>query len=234
MELAENNLTIYHKIQNLKGKLQFIKFINNPTDTEGIFKMTQAFQNSATPEMIERVLSSAIKESKMTEDFEIKRWYKVPKMKELAKYPVGTFGYEAAAFFKKNNLDEELFPKADFSSFPAYVTSRVYQTHDFWHILTGYSIDLMDELALQGFAIGQYRQPLSLLIVAGGIIHLIQKQPEKSHEILNSIIEGYARGQQAAFLLDKNIFEWLDKPLDEVRAHFKIVPRGSPIKLAAG
>jgi len=234
MEYAEKDLSIYHKLEKLKGQWQFIKFINNPLDTKGIFKMTRSFQNSAPPEMIDRVLSPAVKNSGLPQDFEDHRWYHIPKMKDLAQYPEGTFGYEAAAFFKKNNLDENLFPKADFSSFPAYVTSRVYQSHDFWHILTGYSIELIDELALQAFAVGQYRQPLSLLIIAGGIIHILQKHPEKSAEIMNALFEGYLRGQQAEFLIDKNIFEWLDKPLEEVRAHFKIPARGTSIQLKAG
>lgn len=229
MEFTVSNLNIYQKLQDFKAKLHFINFINNPTNTEGIFKMTQSFQNSAPKELIERVMSPVLEKSQLREDFEAKRWYPHPNMKILSQYAPETFGFHVADFFEKNNLDENLFPKADYSSIPNYITSRVYQTHDFWHVLTGYSVKLMDELALQAFAIGQYRQPLSLLIIAGGIIHLLQKHPDKSTEIMNSIFEGYERGQQSEFLLDKNIFQYLDQPIVDVQSHFKIYPRGQSL-----
>ena len=222
MTAATQNLNLSQKLSNLMGTMHFIKFINNPLKTETIFEMTDSFQKASPPEMVEKIIQPLLKNSTLASDYQNKIWYSHPDMKTLSQYPEGSFGKCVAEFFDKNNLDENLFPKANYSSLIDYITSRVYQTHDFWHVLTGYSIELEDELALQAFAIGQYQQPINLTIIAGGIIHILQHHPERTHKIMTSITEGYQRGLNAEFLLDKNIFAYLDKPINEVREHFKI------------
>lgn len=222
MNAVTQNLNLSQKFSNLMGTMHFIKFINNPSKTETIFDMADSFQKASPPEMVEKLIQPLLKNSSMAADYENKVWYSHPNMKTLSEYEEGTFGKHVADFFAKNNLDENLFPKANYDSLVDYITSRIYQTHDFWHILTDYSVGLEDELALQAFAIGQYQQPINLTIIAGGIIHILQHHPERTFEIMNSITEGYQRGLQSEFLLDKNIFDYLDKPICKVREHFKI------------
>ena len=220
--LPHMNLNIFQWLQDIKAKYHFVKFIKNPTDTHSIFKMAKSFQYATPEEMVMHVMKPALSGNLLQSDFENRVWYKHPKMAELKKYPEGSFGRETALFFEKHNLDENLFPKADFGNIVDYVTSRIYQTHDFWHVLTGYSVELEDELALQSFAIGQYQQPISLTIIAGGIIHILQKHPERTIDIMNSLTKGYERGQKAKFLLDINIFDYLDKQLKDVRREFNL------------
>ncbi len=74
MELGGNNLNMYQKLQDVKAKLHFINFINNPTDTESIFKMTKSFQNAAPPELIEKVMAPVFEKSQLKDDYELKRW----------------------------------------------------------------------------------------------------------------------------------------------------------------
>lgn len=228
MQLAALNMpsrNLPQKFLNMKAHLHFLKFIQKPTDTGSIFKMTQAFQKAAPPEMVTTLIQPLLANSSLEKDYQNRVWYSHPSIAELGGYPEGSFGKAVSNFFIKNNLDENLFPKADFSSLVNYITSRVYQTHDFWHILTSYSVGLEDELALQAFGVGQYKQPISLTIIAGGIIHILQKTPERSFEIMNAITEGYQRGLEARLLLDINIFEYLNQPLEQVQERLRIRPR---------
>jgi ubiquinone biosynthesis protein Coq4 len=226
METIERHLTVSQHFANLKAKYHFMQFIKNPTDTVSIFRMAKSFQNSASDELVKRVMQPLLDNSRLVADYEAGLWFKHPDMKTLSTYPEGSFGRATADFFAANNLDENLFPEADFSSVVNYITSRVYQTHDFWHVLTGYSVGLEDEMALQAFGVGQYKQPISLTIIAGGIIHILQKHPERTFELMTAITEGYERGLKAKLLLDVNIFEYLDRPLEEVRDRLGIPPRG--------
>lgn len=226
MESIERRFTVSQQFANLKAKYHFLQFINNPTDTESIFRMTKSFQNSASEDLVKRVMQPLIENSHLRADYEARIWHEHPDMKTLATYPSGSFGRATADFFAANNLDENLFPAPDFSSEVNYITSRVYQTHDFWHVLTGYSVGLEDEMALQAFGVGQYKQPISMTIIAGGIIHILQKHPERTFELMNAITEGYERGLKAQLLLDVNIFAYLDCPLEEVRAMLGIPPLG--------
>jgi ubiquinone biosynthesis protein COQ4 len=222
MNTVTQNLNLSQKFSNLMGTMHFIKFINNPAKTETIFDMADSFQKASPPEMVEKIIQPLLKNSTLAADYENRVWYSHPNMKTLSQYPEGSFGKHVADFFEKNNLDENLFPRANYNSLVDYITSRIYQTHDFWHVLTDYSIGLEDELALQAYAIGQYQQPINLTIIAGGIIHILQHHPEKTFEIMNSLTEGYQRGLKSEFLLDKNIFAYLDRPINEVREIFKI------------
>lgn len=225
MQAAIANQTLLQKLYNLKGTFYFLRFIKKPEDTAGIIKMVKSFRNSAPDEVVQKILTPLLEKSHLEQDFEDRVWHHHPKMAELANYPRGSFGHEAYLFFKTNNLDENLFPKADFSHLANYVTSRVYQTHDFWHVLTGYSISLEDEMALQAFSVGQYKQPTGMTIIAGGIIHTMQNNPDRAYRIMNAITEGYDRGLKSKLLLDINIFEYLEWPIEDVRKELGIPPR---------
>ncbi|MCC2678607.1 MAG: hypothetical protein K0R29_1183 [Pseudobdellovibrio sp.] len=225
MQAAIQNQTLIQKLYNLQGTLHFLRFIKNPQDTKGIIKMVRSFRNSAPSDVVEKIIGPILEKTNLQQDFDDRVWHHHPKMAELSKYPEGSFGHEAYLFFKNNNLDENLFPKADFSDVPNYISSRVYQTHDFWHVLTGYSINLEDEMALQAFSVGQYKQPTGMTIIAGGIIHMMQSHPERSYMIMNAITEGYERGLKAKLLLNINIFQYLEWPLEDVRKELNILPR---------
>jgi len=207
----------------LKAKYHFFRFIKDPTNTPGIFDMTESFQKAAHPDVVAALLKPFLENPSIKNDFESKYWPQVPSLEELEQYPVDSFGHHAYQFFKKWNLDVDLFPDPDFSSPQTYITSRVYQSHDFWHVLTGYDTSLENELALQAFGVGQYKQPMSLTIIAGGLMHLLQKTPERSSEILALISEGFERGSRAQNLLMVPVLERLKDPLDQVRSDLGIV-----------
>ena len=50
----------------------------------------------------------------------------------------------------------------------AYVIQRLRQTHDLWHVVTGYDTDPASEVALQAFTYAQLRAPGSLVLAALG------------------------------------------------------------------
>lgn len=217
---------VYRKFYGLKAKYHFLKFIQDPTNTPGIFEMTESFQKAAPPEIIEMLLKPMFENPSIQAAFAERYWPKIPTLQQLEGYPPGSFGHEAFLFFKKWNLDVDLFPEPDFSSMQAYLTSRIYQSHDFWHVLAGYDTSLEQELALQAFGVGQYKQPISLAIIAGGLIHVLQKHPDQAVPALAQIADGFERGSNAANLLTSPIFEKLFEPLAKVRSDLNIAPPG--------
>lgn len=207
-----------------KAQLSFLHLIKDPTDTPGIFRMTKSFQQSATPEILERMVGLLMKDEALQEAWQQRYWVQIPKLSELRRYPEGSFGREAAAFFDRWNLDSDLFPDPNFETTQDYITSRFYQAHDFWHVLTGYTPELVDELALQAFGVAQYRQAVGLVIIAGGSMHILQKHPERADEILRAISEGFHRGQQCQPLLSVPVLERLNEPLEQVRRDLGLQP----------
>lgn len=220
MSFSQNSLI--HNYNQLKGKYHFLKFAKNPYDTSEIFKMTESFQKATTKENINLLLSPLLEIKEIQQAYDNKYWPKLPKLSDLKHYPRNSFGYQAYQFFMRFNLNPDLFPEPDFSTPQTYITSRIYQAHDYWHVLTDYDTSLESELALQAFGVGQYKQPLSLTIIIGGLIHILEKSPEKSYSLLDKISEGFERGKNAVNLLAHPLIERLDEPLLQIQTDFNI------------
>jgi ubiquinone biosynthesis protein Coq4 len=216
---------LQRKYFEFRGLIDFAKFVRDPLDTERIFKMNLHLQKSASAELIDKMLANIFNDPQMEADFQCGYWPNMPTFEECEKMPEGSFGREYANFVDRWNLDKDLFPKPILDERQTYLLSRVYQAHDAWHVLTGYTTSLEDEMALQAFGVAQYRQPLSLLIMSGGVIHLLKTRPEKAEPLLEKISEGFRRGKKAGSLLTARILEKMERPLEEVRSELGLTPR---------
>src|SRR5690606_37799839 len=100
---------------------------------------------------------------------------------------------------------------------PRYVAQRVRQTHDVWHVLTGYGPDVEDELALQGFTFAQMGMPSSFLIATLGTL-------ARAPRSIARVLEGYRRGKASAFLPTVRFEAMWQRPLLDVRRELRIPP----------
>ena len=79
----------------------------------------------------------------------------------LAAMPDGTLGREFVRFLRGHGISPDSFrhPVDYFEDVPAYVTLRLRQTHDLWHLLTGYPPTTCGELVLSAFIFAQVGAP---------------------------------------------------------------------------
>lgn len=137
-------------------------------------------------------------------------------MNELARLPDGTLGREYARFMSDNAITSDPFhdPPSVGDDVAAYVMLRFRQTHDLWHVLTGYAPDVEGEVLLQAFSYAQTRAPSALFIAAFGSLRYMLRRP--GH--LRRLREAYRRGVATRFL---GAFRWEDHwrtPVAELRA----------------
>lgn len=71
----------------------------------------------------------------------------------LARLPAGTLGHEFVGYFRRNGIDPFV------SDFPIrsdvdYLSKRYRETHDLFHVITGYGTDELGEMELQAFVFG--------------------------------------------------------------------------------
>ncbi len=204
----------------------FYQVVKNPEKTELIFSAVE-------------ILTKSSNQAKTIQEFE-DRMTAVPSFKkmhdenytpqrvtlaELSQLPKESFGFALYSHIVENQLDWNLFPKVDLHRPIDYLTQRIYQDHDLWHVLMGYSSQLEDELALQAFAVAQYGSPLACVIIAGGLLHLLAKDPKRAVCALGRVADGYRRGQSADFLLGLRLYDGLDRPLTEMRDFCHIPPQ---------
>ena len=90
----------------------------------------------------------------------------------LSRLPDGTLGREYVRFLRDNGISPEPFlvgPDAG-EARVNYLILRYRQTHDIWHVVTGYKPDVDGELMLQAFTYAQTEATSSLLLVALGLL----------------------------------------------------------------
>ena len=83
----------------------------------------------------------------------------------LARLPEGTLGYAFAKHMRDRNLARDFYPTPNVSDDGSYVSLRMRQTHDVWHVVTGFDTDIPGELGLQAFMLAQINTPLALVTI---------------------------------------------------------------------
>ena len=116
----------------------------------------------------------------------------------LRALPEGTLGRAYVRFLDSNGITPEPFESKPNVGDPraAYVMTRMRQTHDLWHVLTGYPADVRGEILLQAFTYAQLGSPSSLLITILGALRATRGW----HGQLTAMRAAYAHGKRVHYL----------------------------------
>ncbi len=151
----------------------------------------------------------------------------------LGALPVGSLGRAYAEFLTSRNFTPDVFegtPEEITDPAMAYVVQRLRQTHDLWHVVTGYETDPASEVALQAFTYGLLRAPSSGILALLGTL----RGSQLKRDLVVDVMRAYRQGTQAVGLA---VFLWEDHwatPLAEVRAMLNLpLAPTAPAKLAA-
>ncbi|EYF04442.1 Coq4 family protein [Chondromyces apiculatus] len=141
----------------------------------------------------------------------------------LRALPAGTLGRAYLEFVEREGISAEGIRDASAPSAMhqhdteiGYVQRRMRDTHDLWHAATGYQGDVVGELALLAFFLGQHwNTAIAMLVVAG----LAKTFPLGISDLL---LDGFRRGRAAEWLPAQDWEALLTLPLDEVRARLEL------------
>jgi ubiquinone biosynthesis protein COQ4 len=96
----------------------------------------------------------------------------------LVTLPCDSLGYIYATQMKKTGFDPNLHAGMAARSDAEYVELRLSQTHDLWHIVTGFDTSLIGEIGLQAFHLSQFPYPLATMLLANSLISTTLREPE--------------------------------------------------------
>lgn len=102
-----------------------------------------------------------------------------------------------------------------------WYANRLRDTHDLYHVLTGYGRDALGEDALLGFSHSQ-NGGLGVSFIAYMGSRQIAKAVPSSARIKDVLAEGRKHGKMAKRIVDQDIIALLGMPLDEARAMLNI------------
>lgn len=145
-------------------------------------------------------------------------------LETLLTLPSDSLGYIYAAAMKRKGFDPNLHAGMTAKSDAEYVELRLSQTHDLWHIITGFDTDLIGEIGLQAFHLPQFPYPLATMLVAISLISTTLKEPEMLPKLLDAIAKGFQIGKSAKSLFAQKWEEGWKKPLSQWQTELNIQP----------
>ncbi|MGI4878440.1 MAG: Coq4 family protein [Janthinobacterium lividum] len=149
----------------------------------------------------------------------------------LAAYPTGSVAAHYLAFTEAGQISADgLADVSRQTSRPegidlvhpvAWYGRRIRDTHDLWHILTGYDLTALGEACLVAFSYAQTKA-LGWALIGAGAALKGSRQP--GQPFARAIWEGYRRGRAAAWLPGQDYEALLAEPLNAVRARLGLTP----------
>lgn len=142
----------------------------------------------------------------------------------LLHYPQDSLGYLYASHMKARNFDPDLYSYLEIDSDASYIEARLGQTHDIWHVVTGFDTSEIGEIGLQAFHLPQFPYPLATMLVANSLMSSTLLAPEDLSRLLNAIALGMEMGKATKPLFAQKWEQVWDKPLSDWQKELGIQP----------
>jgi ubiquinone biosynthesis protein COQ4 len=138
-------------------------------------------------------------------------------LQELSQRPAGSLGRAFAEHMLSRGLEPEFYRRRELDEDQAVFVMRMRQTHDLWHVVTGFDTDVPGEMGLQAFSLAYLAVPLSAIIVGGGILRAGFAGGKTLGSVVKTVVEGMQAGDRARGLF---AYDWesnWEKPLVDVK-----------------
>ena len=210
-------------VQRFKMMRAFYSLVRDPRKTESVFEMSNAGIAQRGP-LVAKSVQAAVSQVGFQQLYESGYNPRIAPLAELAKYPEGTFGRAFAQHMLSNGLEVDFFPRRLGDGVESYLINRGRASHDFWHVLTGFDTSVSGEIGLQAFTLAQIRSAFSALLIAGGLLHAITRNPEIFDQTIDRLFAGYQIGLKSKSLLGVPLETLFAENLDDLRARLNIEP----------
>lgn len=205
-------------IQTIKGIVTLLK---DPGKTDSIYDVEEGLRNIKAAQLSVDFLKSKPEVAAIIEERYLAR---EPDMESLLKLPKESLGNAYASYLTEAGFDPNFYRKIEVVDDVSYVFLRIRQSHDIWHIITGMKTDVIGELGLKGFELAQTRRPMSVILLAGGLLRTLLSSPEDLDLLLDRIAVGYRMGAKAKPFMAQKWEENWEKSLAEWRAELGVEP----------
>jgi ubiquinone biosynthesis protein Coq4 len=148
----------------------------------------------------------------------------------LAHLPDGSLGRTYYEHCRHNDLDPKVIAEESekvAAEIPAtdehrFIYNRTRDSHDFWHVLTGYGIDMAGEAGIIAWTYGMMRNRAYLLIC---LLNAMMCARRGRPDVFRTVWQGYWYGRRSPQLLAIDWEPLLERPLDAVRSELGLYPR---------
>ena len=114
-------------------------------------------------------------------------------------------------------LDVETEGRAD-----AYILTHLYETHDLWHVVTGFDTSVAGELGLQAFYAAQSPALFPVAILALGLLNTLLFARDDYEQRLDAITKGWTMGRKSKAMFGIAWNDHWNRPLIDIRQELGI------------
>lgn len=201
--------------------------LKDPDDTAQVFRIIEALSGNHGDKMLKRLRASRTGARLLEERPNLAA--RLCDRAALEKLPDGTLGREYLRFLDSEGISAEGLVKASVEGTTLYGTAeleffrdRMRDSHDLWHVLTGYKGDLVGEAALLAFSFAQTKNPgvgfiISIGFLRGGANRGAQRRPGPPPQVRRMILEGFRHGTRAEWLPAVEWEKLLEHRVEDVR-----------------
>lgn len=216
MKIPELRLLNLDALIVLKGVLSLVR---DPSQTDSVYDIEDGLKHSdamaiATQHMLAKPEIEAMARERYLSP--------APNIPELLQCPKDSLGYNYANYIDSSGFDPGFYRPMKVEDDTSYLLLRLRQTHDLWHVVTGFSTDVPGELGLKAFELAQTRRTMAGILIAGGFLKCLLQTPNELDRLLDNISRGYRLGLHAKPLLAQKWDQNWDKPLNEWRTELGI------------
>ncbi len=147
----------------------------------------------------------------------------------LRRTPKGSLAHAYCDFMEAEGLtaaglvaEAESLGRTKFPDLLQWFMERSRDTHDLFHVLTGYGRDALGEQCVLLFTHGQSPSQGHLLIGYAGAANIKKMVKESAAPVVGAVREAHRTGKGAPSLMAQSIRELLPQPLEDVRAKLRI------------
>lgn len=216
MKIKEIQRNLVQSLMTLKGVISLIK---NPNSTMSVYDIEDALIHEKPNQVsIDFILAQPGIEQITQEQYIAPE----PDVEQLLQCPENSLGYQYASYLTASGFDPHFYRDLDITDRASYLFMRRRQTHDIWHIITGFDADVASELGLKAFELAQTRSPMSALLVAGGLVRTLFESPEDLGYLLDRLAVGYRMGAKAKPFLAQKWEEYWEKSIEQWRSELNV------------
>lgn len=228
-----NNLVTRENIQ------KFLELVDlaagSGQDVNNVFDISEKLNQSVPMNRCLKAIKKNPACIQMLEEQYVGPPYDLDKMLQM---PKGSLGWTYGRVMSTLDYDPQFYRQPEtFANEAAYVSFRVYKTHDLHHILTGFSLDSLGELGVISVSAAQFAYPtfifldlISMIVSFFGNENLYEEDLDATEvgktlgykfEVIG---KGLQVGQAAAPLFPIRWEEGLERPLNQWREELNIKP----------
>jgi ubiquinone biosynthesis protein COQ4 len=196
--------------------------LRDPNDTSQVFRLIEALQGP-TPKHLRAGFESSHTGARLLAE-RPRLLERLGDRTALAALPEGSLGRAYLAFMDRGALtadglvqaSEVMSPALEGDEVGEWISNRMRDTHDLWHVVTGYHGDLVGEVSLLAFTFAQTGTRGIGVLAAVGYSRMLD--PDHRH----LVVDGLIRGLRAAWLPGVPWEELLAEDLEVVRARLRV------------